>query len=288
MDLEKTEAQTEKKTGDKGSINKILSEAMKYVDRRNPYAWGGKGEALTKKNVDKLRAQYGEATFRHLTHQGDWGWAVDKSGMQCVDCSGMTQQVYKKAVGIDVGISTTQQRVFGKNIGVENALPGDLLVGYATDVDGKTCGHCGIMGDNGKLIEAKGRRSGCVNECTPKEAGMTVAFHVVDYDGEEAGSNVAQKKNPAFPLTSAESSAAIRYNKRHNYKICKKIQKTVGAPESGVFNVLTVNKIAKWQKKHGIHADGQFGPSSMSKAGIVPPMDVAMMPVGPAMLAPAT
>ncbi|MBQ9241930.1 MAG: C40 family peptidase [Proteobacteria bacterium] len=279
--------QTEKPKGGEqksSSINKILTEARKYVDRRNPYAWGGKGEALTKANIDKLRAIHGEATFRHLTKAGDWGWAVGKSGMQCVDCSGMTQQVYQKAVGIDVGINTTAQRQFGKDIGVENALPGDLLVGWSTDVDGKACGHCGIMGDNGKLIEAKGRRSGCVNEYTPKEAGMTVAFHVVDYDGEEAGSNIKEKKNGSYILSSKEADAAIRYNRLHNEHLCKQILEVVGVKSGFVFDVRTVNKIAKWQKKNGIHADGQFSHSSLVKAHLLPKgphlgMGAPMMPM---------
>ncbi|MBR4984513.1 MAG: C40 family peptidase [Proteobacteria bacterium] len=265
-----SQAKSEKKSS---AVNKILSEAMKFVNRRNPYAWGGKGEALTEANINKLRNTYGEATFRHLTKRGDWGWAVGKSGMKCVDCSGMTQHVFKQAVGIDVGINTTKQRSFGKNIGVKNAVPGDLLVGWSKDIYGNTCGHCGIMGDNGKLIEAKGRRWGCVNEDSPKEAGMTVAFHVVDSEGKQSKDAVGSKSKTqsgekyTHILTNAQAAAAVRYNKQHNQSICKKIQDLVGAVPDGVFGPATVNKIAAWQKKHGLTPDGQFGPRSKAKAG---------------------
>ena len=69
-------------------------------------------------------------------------------------------------------------------------------------------------------------------------------------------------------LTSAQETAAIRYNKQYNQSICTKIQGIVGTTQDGSFGPNTVNAIADWQASKGLTVDGQFGPASKQAAGI--------------------
>lgn len=77
-----------------------------------------------------------------------------------IDCSGFTQQIYKK-FGIDLPrTSTAQSKVSGTRVSIKDALPGDL---YAAP------GHAGIYIGDGKMIHA----DGSVVTCTGLDYGWS-------------------------------------------------------------------------------------------------------------------
>ena len=250
---------------------KVIAEAKKYVDRGNPYVWGGKGQELTDENITSLEGEYGKSNYKHLRKGGDWEDTVGKPGYECVDCSGLTETVFQRVAGKYVGTGTASQIGYSKNwVKPKDALPGDLLVERHTNKEGKGVGHAAIMGDNGKIIEARGKDYGCVNTRTPEQASMQRAFHVVS-DGDQVEVNQTQgddsgsiqRRTSAGEvydkiLTDAQEQEAIKYNNEHNSGVCKQIQGIVGAYMDGSFGKATVNKIAKWQLNRNEEVTGKY------------------------------
>jgi len=73
------------------------------------------------------------------------------------DCSGFTQYVYKKALGINIPRVSRAQASAGREVGVSNAVAGDLL--YFDTMGAGTTSHVGIYLGNGKFIHASGTAS---------------------------------------------------------------------------------------------------------------------------------
>ena len=256
-----------KDTSSSSLAEQVVSEAMAYVNRGNPYCWGGKGQALTDKNVKKIAEDHPSKNknghYDHLKPGGKSYSKVNKSGQECVDCSGMTQRVFKKVAGINIGTGTEAQYKYGKNLGLSNAKPGDLLVRRNGD-----SGHAAIMGTGGKMIEAKGKDYGCTHDRKPK-SDMRVMRVVSGGDSVTSGGSGTGVSSTGSDnlLTSSQEKSAIQYNKSKNQSICVDIQKLVGASPDGSFGPKTVNAIAKWQKSKGLEVDGKFGPACKKAAG---------------------
>lgn len=110
-------------------------------------------EAIEVKLLPKNQAAQPEATnnvvdvaYQQLGVPYVWG-GTTRSGF---DCSGLTQYVYKKARGINIGRVTTNQEYAGTKIPVSKAQPGDLLFWGAR---GSTY-HVAIYVGNGNYIHA--------------------------------------------------------------------------------------------------------------------------------------
>ena len=74
--------------------------------------------------------------------------------------------------------------------------------------------------------------------------------------------------NPqAVTLTAAEIREAIRFNsRRYDEENTKEIQDIVGAPQTGVFEELTIQLIARYQDDFGlVPADGKVGPNTFDQ-----------------------
>lgn len=69
-----------------------------------------------KKIIDTAKTQLGVAYV--------WGGTAWNSGL---DCSGFTMNVYKRALGIDIGRVTTQQQYSGKEVPLSDIQAGDLI-----------------------------------------------------------------------------------------------------------------------------------------------------------------
>ena len=82
-----------------------------------------------------------------------WG-GTSTSGF---DCSGFTQYVYKKALGIDIPRVSRAQASAGRAVSLANAIAGDLL--YFDTMGSGTVSHVGIYLGNGKFIHASGTAS---------------------------------------------------------------------------------------------------------------------------------
>ena len=90
------------------SADKVVTYAKKYMGV--PYLWGG----------------------------------VTPAGF---DCSGFTSYVYREALGKEIGRTTWNQIASGKQVGLDQAKVGDLIIFYGGD-------HVGIYLGNGQVIHA--------------------------------------------------------------------------------------------------------------------------------------
>lgn len=89
-------------------VDKLVSTAKKYLGV--PYVWGG------------------------TTPAG-------------FDCSGFTSYVYREVLGKEIGRTTWDQIASGKQVGLDQAKVGDLIIFYGGD-------HVGIYLGNGQVIHA--------------------------------------------------------------------------------------------------------------------------------------
>ena len=79
---------------------------------------------------------------KHLGKRYEWG----ATGPNSFDCSGLTQYVYKQALGIDITRTTYTQINQGKSVSQSQLLPGDLVF--------TSSGHVGIYIGNNQMIHA--------------------------------------------------------------------------------------------------------------------------------------
>ncbi len=63
------------------------------------------------------------------------------------DCSGFTSYVYREVLGKEIGRTTWDQIASGKQVGLDQAKVGDLIIFYGGD-------HVGIYLGNGQVIHA--------------------------------------------------------------------------------------------------------------------------------------
>ena len=234
----------------------VVNTAMQYVNRGNPYTYGGSGQALTDANVNSLANSFkgnSDAYYGHVKPGGKDYDKVNKSGMECVDCSGLTRKVFKK-FGKNLDHSSKSQYNAGKDVGWKNALPGDLMV---------KSGHAAIMGSNGKLIEAKGWKWGCTNDRAPnsdfKAIRLITGGETVTTSGTTSTGGGSTSSSGSFNVNSA-----VQYNRGRNYSKAewKMIQGVVGTDVDGDPGKKTATAIYEWQKSHGLEADGKCGPAT--------------------------
>ena len=233
--------------------SKVVAAAKAYVDRGNPYAWGGKGQALTDSNITDLSNQYGSDKYSHLRSGGAAYDKVNQPGYECVDCSGLTARVYKSVLGVNIGAGTGSQINYSTGIGLANAQPGDLLVNDH---------HAAIMGDNGKMIEAKGAAWGCTNDRAPS-SDMKAMRVVNDNSTIVSGGTSAVSTSEAAGF---DVDGAVAYNRGmgYSYSTWIMIQQTVGTSADGDPGPNTAKAIYNWQKTHNLHPDGECGPKTLA------------------------
>lgn len=101
------------------------------------------GSGATEQNVINYASQYKGTDYV-------WGGNDLAKG---VDCSGLTQQAFKKH-GIDLPRTAFEQSKQGKSIKKENMLPGDLIFFDTVPGNEKDVDHVGIYLGNGKMLHA--------------------------------------------------------------------------------------------------------------------------------------
>lgn len=247
-----------------GNGAKVAERAMRFVEEKQPYCYGGKNQPLNKSNkplIEDLEKMYSSSSnFGHIlrddkTVNGDnykWTMSAESSPYVAIDCSGLTRIAYQ-TIGIDITAGSKNQCNYGESKNAEvpmsEARVGDLLW---------RSGHVGIVGENGLTIEAKGWKYGCTYD-RKFDGAFTKCFHLT-------GDDAADGSEPEL-LTEAQIRSAITYNKKNNQSICTKIQKLVGVTPDGSFGRETIVAIAEWQAANDLEADGKFGPKSKAKAG---------------------
>ncbi|MCL2590208.1 MAG: C40 family peptidase [Betaproteobacteria bacterium] len=95
------------------AVQKLLGEGLMYIGV--PYRWGG------------------------------------TSPMSGLDCSGLTQLVFRNAVGVDLPRTALEQAGVGSRVSVRELKPGDLVF---FNTIGENISHVGIYVGNGKFLHA--------------------------------------------------------------------------------------------------------------------------------------
>ena len=120
------------------------------------------------KDVSATRKKIVEYALQFKGNRYVWGGNSLTNG---VDCSGFTQQIYKK-FGVNLARCSYAQAKNGKEIAFEDLKPGDLIFYYNKNL--KRIGHVALyIGDN-QIIHAQSKRTGIVvskwNYNTPYKA----------------------------------------------------------------------------------------------------------------------
>ena len=122
--------------------NQTVSSS-KYISNNTEY---------TNHNMDKainlLKQQVGKPYV--------WG----AEGPDSFDCSGLTQYIYKHALGKDIPRVAADQSKFGQPVSKDNLQPGDLLF-FDTMHKGKVT-HVGMYIGNGEFIHAANSKKGVI------------------------------------------------------------------------------------------------------------------------------
>lgn len=83
--------------------------------------------------------------------------------MDGVDCSGMVVQVFLKAIGVKLPRTCMAQSEYGKEIGTDDIMTGDLVF-FATGKDPERISHVGIMIDKDNFIHASSTKGVTVSK----------------------------------------------------------------------------------------------------------------------------
>jgi len=127
-----------------------------------------------------------------------------------IDCSGLSYQVYKEAVGIDLPRTADAQAEVGKAIPRSQAGPGDLV--FFREPKAKKVTHVGILvsdGEEGRFIHAstsKGVREDTLNN--PYWKSRLVAIRQVLPPSKGAGHTDPQEKSRPSVRGKAKKIAA--------------------------------------------------------------------------------
>lgn len=122
----------------------------------------------------------------------------DKSG---VDCSGLTTQVYMKALGIALPRNSAQQQAFCNNIPFEQIKIGDLVF-FVTGSNKSRVSHVGMYIGNGYIIHASGSKGVILSQLSENYYKRTYhsSGHVGALDKFNAKKDKPKKTNKEIPF----------------------------------------------------------------------------------------
>jgi len=98
-------------------------------------------------NASDVQKLLGEG-FMYIGVPYRWGGTNPTSGL---DCSGLTQLVFRNAVGVDLPRTAQEQAGVGSRVSVRELKPGDLVF---FNTIGQNISHVGIYVGNGKFLHA--------------------------------------------------------------------------------------------------------------------------------------
>lgn len=122
----------------------------------------------------------------------------EKSG---TDCSGMTMQVYRRALGIDIPRNSREQQSFCTKIPVKKLVAGDLLF-FCTGSDKNRVSHVGLYVGDGKFIHASTSKGVIVSALSENYYQRT--FHSSGYVKRKSRKNHKQQ-----PVMEIEQSTPV-------------------------------------------------------------------------------
>ncbi len=114
------------------------------------------------------------------------------------DCSGLTMQVYMKALGIALPRSSREQQQFCKSIHKSKLNAGDLVF-FCTGRDKTRVSHVGLYVGNGQIIHSSASRGVIVSRL--EEKYYTSTYHSSGHVQRKTSSKPVKKIKPEKPAT---------------------------------------------------------------------------------------
>ena len=112
------------------------------------------------------------------------------------DCSGLTMQVYMKALGIALPRSSREQQQFCKSIHKSKLNAGDLVL-FCTGRDKTRVSHVGLYVGNGQIIHSSASRGVIVSRL--EEKYYTSTYHSSGHVQRKTSSKPVKKIKPEKP-----------------------------------------------------------------------------------------
>lgn len=112
------------------------------------------------------------------------------------DCSGLTMQVYMKALGIALPRSSREQQQFCKSIHKSKLNAGDLVF-FCTGRDKTRVSHVGLYVGNGQIIHSSASRGVIVSRL--EEKYYTSTYHSSGHVQRKTSSKPVKKIKPGKP-----------------------------------------------------------------------------------------
>ncbi len=168
--------------------NEAVSTTAGGLDRSRPDTRKMQGE--DKKLVDEALTWLG-TPYRY--------GGSDYNG---TDCSGLTMEVYRKALGIKIPRSSREQQQFCKSISKGALMIGDLVF-FSTGRDKNRVSHVGMYVGDGKIVHASGSKGVIISNMGERYYASTYhsSGHVGRSSDKHRNNNKNKKEKQVAPPT---------------------------------------------------------------------------------------
>ncbi|MDE5704808.1 C40 family peptidase [Muribaculum sp.] len=112
------------------------------------------------------------------------------------DCSGLTMEVYRKALGIKIPRSSREQQQFCKSISKGALMIGDLVF-FSTGRDKNRVSHVGMYVGDGKIVHASGSKGVIISNMS--ERYYTSTYHSSGHVGRSSDKHRNKNKKNEIP-----------------------------------------------------------------------------------------
>jgi len=138
---------TVKTTFNNSSLRIVESSYAAAISSANKSGLSGLSTVRHAPNASAVQKLLGEG-FMYIGVPYRWGGTNPMSGL---DCSGLTQLVFRNAVGVDLPRTAHEQAGMGSRVSLHELKPGDLVF---FNTIGQNISHVGIYVGNGKFLHA--------------------------------------------------------------------------------------------------------------------------------------
>ena len=125
------------------------------------------------------------------------------------DCSGLTMQVYMKALGIALPRSSREQQQFCKSIHKSKLNAGDLVF-FCTGRDKTRVSHVGLYVGNGQIIHSSASRGVIVSRL--EEKYYTSTYHSSGHVQRKTSSKPVKKIKPEKPAAPKVENEPMQFD----------------------------------------------------------------------------
>lgn len=215
------------------------------------YIYGATGWVCTQRRLSQQAEQYPQ--YADLI----WKYGPMWMGKRCFDCAQLTRTVAKEAgVSLPSG-SNSQWRASGiwQEVGTIDDLPDEGGLFLYTMSDGKMI-HTGISIGSGEEIDARGHAYGVVRRRIADTSFTHWARLNIDYDASADAPNPEPQKENRRTLRKGMTGEDVRDLQTQLLMLGYSLA-PYGA--DGSFGSVTRDAVIRFQKDHGLTADGIVG-----------------------------